>query len=237
MKISPAYKGLFDTRESLTNIFKLHRNHTPANTNLIIVPHAGYEYITEISFAAYNTINQKVKNITIIAPAIYNRIYGSVTSDAEAFETPFGDLKIVRADTTVNNKIIEKETALVCQLPIIKYLFPDVTVTPIIYGCEDYKTIAGIINDQNVFVIVTNLSRFVPERESLQLDKQTSRMIERKRFEDLDIELADGAVGLCAALEFAKHNKQDFIRTGYTNSSKTNGDTSNVVGYGSWYLI
>ena len=61
-------------------------------------------------------------------------------------------------------------------------------------------------------------------------------MIERKQTEDFDNELADGAVGICGAIEFAKKHNLNFIRTGYTNSAKTNGDTSNVVGYSGWYL-
>ena len=118
----------------------------------------------------------------------------------------------------------------------IKYLFPHVTVTPIIYGCEDYKKIAGIIK-RGTTVIVSNLSRYVPERENIKLDEQTSRMIERKQIQDLDMELADGAIGICAAIEFAKQNDLEFVKTGHTNSSQTNHDTSNVVGYGGWYLV
>lgn len=236
MIIKPTYKGLFDTQESLVNIFKLYSSYAPQDVKLIIVPHAGYEFIAETSFAAYNTIDKNVKNITIIAPAVYNRIYGHVTCDAEAFETPFGDLKIQAIDIEVNNKIFEYETALCCQLPLIKYLFPNASVTPVIYGCEDYNSISHILKDR-ISVIVSNLSRFVPERESMKLDNQTARMIERKRIQDLDTELADGAIGVCAAIKFAAANDLEFIRTGLTNSSKTNGDTSNVVGYGSWYLI
>ena len=236
MKISPSYRGLFDTKESLENIFKARKTCSDTGAKLIITPHAAYEYIAEITFGVYATIQQTVENLTIIAPAIYNKIYGSVTTDAEKFETPFGDLKIEAADLEVNNKIFEAESALTCQLPVIKYLFPHVTVTPIIYGCEDYKKIAGIIK-RGTTVIVSNLSRYVPERENIKLDEQTSRMIERKQIQDLDMELADGAIGICAAIEFAKQNDLEFVKTGHANSSQTNHDTSNVVGYGGWYLV
>lgn len=235
MKIIPSYKGLFDTKESLHNLFKLYKKtDSTLDSKLIIVPHAAYEYIADITFSAYGTINPDVKNIKVIAPAVYNKIYGAVTCNASYFETPFGNLKIKAANLDVNNEIFKTETTLTCQLPIIKYLFPEASITPVIYGCEDYKSI--LIGPEPA-VIITNLSRYVPERENIKLDEQISRMIDRKQIQDLDIELADGAVGICAAIEFAKQNNLEFIRTGHTNSAKTNKDNSNVVGYGGWYLI
>ena len=89
---------------------------------------------------------------------------------------------------------------------------------------------------KSVIIIASNLSRFIPEREAVKLDTQTARYIERKQTQDLDIELADGAVGICGAIEYARKNNLQFVQTGLTNSSKVNGDTSSVVGYGGWYL-
>ena len=84
--------------------------------------------------------------------------------------------------------------------------------------------------------IFSNLSRFVPERESLKLDGETSRKIAKLEFQDLDVELADGAIGICGAIKFAKEEKLKFKKTIQSNSSKINNDTSNVVGYCGWYL-
>ncbi len=238
MIIKPDYKGLYDTKESLLTLFKMYTTEGTINSKLVIVPHASYEYTAKTSFSAYNTIKKGTTNITIIAPAVYNRIYGHVSCKAEAFETPFGELKIKNIKLETNNKIFQNETALTAQLPIIKYIFPDTTVTPIIYGCDDYNNIIQIMKTYpSIYVIVTNLSRNVPERENIKLDNQTSRMIERKQIQDLDTELADGALGVCAAIEYAKVNNLEFIRTNLTNSSAVNNDTSNVVGYGSWYLV
>lgn len=242
MKIKPLAAGKYypDNKSELLNLFKeLKSPPNSSDSRLIIVPHAGFEFIREISIKTYSALNDTAENVIIFAPATYNLVYGTVTSDAEAFVTPFGKIAIKPYDTEINNKIFASETALTVQLPFVKYFYPKTTLTPIIYGCEDYKNIAKIIEneiDKSLIIISSNLSRFLPEREALKLDDQTSRMIENKQTEDFDSELADGAVGICGAIEFAKKRTLNFIRTGYTNSAKTNGDTSNVVGYSGWYL-
>lgn len=243
MIIKPTAQGIFYPcgQKDLTELFnKFETAEVNEFSKLIIVPHAGYEYSGELAFKAYGNLDKDVKNIIIIAPAIYNRIYGSVSCNAESFETPFGQVKIKPAELEINNSVFECESALTVQLPIIKYLFPNATVTPVIYGCEDYKYTAEFINKNikdSSIVIATNLSRFVPEREAIKLDGQTARMIERKQIQDLDNELADGAVGICAAIEFAKTQNLNFVQKGLSNSAKTNDDTSSVVGYGAWSLV
>ncbi len=243
MKIRPLAAGKFypDNKSELLNFFES-REYPPnsADSRLIIVPHAGLEFLGEISLKTYTALAENTENILIIAPAIHNRIYGTISTNAEVFITPLGEIRIKSYDTGINNEIFNNETALTVQLPFLKYFYPQATVTPLIYGCEDYKNIANIIEkniDKSLIIIVTNLSRLVPERESIKLDRQTARMIERKQIDDFDSELADGAVGVCAAIEYATKHRLNFICTGLSNSSRTNGDTSSVVGYGGWYLI
>lgn len=236
MEILPKAEGKFypSDKKALLKIFKPAKK-TNIKSRLLIVPHAGHDFIGKNAVTAYNYLDESIENIIIIAPAIYSRIFGSVSCDAEAFLTPFGKIKIFPANLEINNDIFENENALTVQLPFIKYLFPNATVTPIIYGCEDYNNLQNCIDtEKSATVIVSNLSRLVPERESKKLDEQTSRMIERKIIQDLDVELADGAVGICAAIQYLKDNEK-FVNIALTNSAKTNHDTSSVVGYGFWY--
>lgn len=242
MKINSAADGIFypDNKDELFRQFNKYNKHScNLNSRLAIVPHAGYEFSGEIAFQTYNCLDKNINNIVIIAPAIYNKIYGCVTCDAEAFEMLTGEIKILPADLEVNNEIFEYESALTVQLPFIKYFYPESTVTPILYGCEDFRNVTKIIEkyiENSAVVIPSNLSRFIPEREAVRLDEQTARLIERLQTNDLDMELADGAVGICGAIEYAKQHQLKFVQTGMTNSSKVNDDTSNVVGYGGWYL-
>lgn len=243
MNIKPNAEGIFYPKASkaLLNLFSGYHNKIKSeNSKLIIVPHAGYEFSGGLAFKTYQYLKKDLKKILIFAPSIYNKLYGIVTTDAETISTPLGKIKIKPYNCNINNKICETEPALGVQIPLIKHFYPNIFVTPIIYGCADFHSITKIIKEeyeQNVgIVIVTNLSRFVPARQALKLDNHLSRIINKLQIQDLDNELADGAIGICAAIEFAKNQNLKLISAGHNLSSDINGDTSSVVGYGSWYL-
>ena len=61
-------------------------------------------------------------------------------------------------------------------------------------------------------------------------------MIEENYLNNFEQEQACGAVGICGLIEFAKKHNFSLIRIGLTNSAATTGDSSRVVGYGSWFL-
>ena len=242
MEISPNSIGIFYPRfeNELLKLFKrFSRKKINYNSRLVVVPHAGYEFSGRVAFNTYQYLDKTVKNVIVIAPALYKNISGTVSCDAKSFKTPLGSIDILPFDTQMNNNIFATEPSFSVQLPFIKYLLPEAKVIPILYGCEDYNNIMSIIENcihNSAVVIVSNLSRFVPEKESIKLDSETLRKIERLDVEDLDMELADGAIGICAAIKYAKINGFKFIMTAHSNSSKVNDDTSNVVGYGGWYL-
>ena len=242
MKIIPNSVGIFfpSEKNELIKLFnKYRKSQVNSSSRLIIVPHAGYEYSGRVAYNTYKFLDNNVDNVVVIAPAIYKQIYGLVSCSADSFFTPLGDISIKPGDFEYLNEIFSCEPAIGVQLPFVKYFFPNATITPILYGCEDYQNIFQIINDNindSNIIIVSNLSRFVPERESLKLDGETSRKIAKLEFQDLDVELADGAIGICGAIKFAKEEQLKFKKTIQSNSSKINNDTSNVVGYCGWYL-
>lgn len=243
MEITPTAEGKFYPQSSkeLLKFLKKYRYKSKVTTDLAIVPHAGYNYCGEIIFKQINRLNPEKEAVTIIAPVIYHTVYGTVTSNAEAFTCPIGKVDIKSAkNQTINNELFSTEHAITVHIPILKYLFPNIKIIPILYGCENFKNLSKIIEEnisKSNIIISTNLSRFIPERENIKLDNQTARMIKQKQITDLDIEMADGAIGICAAIDYAKKTNKNFIQTAQSNSAAINGDTSNVVGYGGWYLI
>lgn len=216
-------------------------------TRAIIVPHAGYIFSGGLSAKCFQYLDSEIKNIFIFAPSHYTRIFGSVKSDYNEFNTPLGSLVVNTdiindLDFEINNQPFEKEHSLEVQLPFIKKLFPTAKIVPIIYGCEDYNNISKVISKywqdrQNAFIISSDLSHFYPAKETIKIDTYTANLIENNEIRNFEAEMACGAVGICAISNFAKEKGYALIRAGLTNSSESTGDTSRTVGYGGWYLF
>ena len=255
MKIKSTYcAGSFYPAEEkeIIDLFNSFSNGIEANYNsrMIIVPHAGYVYSGALAYKGFCYLDKKVKNIYIIAPAHYQRIYGCAICDYDEFETPLGNIKVNQqanldfakfCECSIINNAFEKEHSIEVQLPFIKYLLPDTQIIPILYGCENFKNLVNTIktlyeNNENAFIISSDLSHFYPEKDATKIDYYSAQMIENKNIQNFEVEQACGAVGICAAVEFAKETNQTFIRLGLTNSAHTTGDSSKVVGYGCWFL-
>ncbi len=255
MKIKSTYcAGSFYPAEEkeIIDLFNSFSNGIEANYNsrMIIVPHAGYVYSGALAYKGFCYLDKNVKNIYIIAPVHYQRIYGCAICDYDEFETPLGNIKVNQqanldfakfCECSIINNAFEKEHSIEVQLPFIKYLLPDTQIIPILYGCENFKNLVNTIktlyeNNENAFIISSDLSHFYPEKDATKIDYYSAQMIENKNIQNFEVEQACGAVGICAAVEFAKETNQTFIRLGLTNSAHTTGDSSKVVGYGCWFL-
>ncbi len=218
-------------------------------SNAIIVPHAGYIYSGELAACGYSYLNPDVETVFIFAPSHYVRLYGSVTTTADFILTPLGKLPVNRklADelnqdfgVEFSGEAFQREHAFETQLPFIQKFVPHASIVPVIYGCENFTNISKIIehydNGANAFVISSDLSHFYPARENIRMDTYTASLIEANETVNFDSDNACGAVGICALMDYAKKKNNSLIRVGLTNSSRVTGDTSSVVGYGSWFM-
>lgn len=216
----------------------------------VIIPHAGYIYSGKLAAKGIQQLKKDAKNVFIFAPAHYERIFGCTVCDYDAFVTPLGDIEVNKeltkeiakfCDCNVGNFVFEKEHSIEVQLPLIKTFLPDAKIIPVLYGCENFKNLAETIehfyeNENNVFIISSDLSHFYPEKEAYKIDNYTARLIEENNLSNFEQEQACGAVGICGLVEFAKKKNFSLIRAGLTNSAAATGDSSRVVGYGSWFL-
>lgn len=245
--------GLFypGEKNEIINMFNDFGNYNANySSRAIIVPHAGYIYSGKLAYKGFSFLDKNVKNIFIFAPAHYERVYGCVVCDYDEFETPLGNIQVNKelsqeianfCDCQIHNFAFEKEHSIEVQLPIIKNLFPEAKIIPVLYGCENFKNLAETIshfwdNKENGFVISSDLSHFYPEKEAFKIDIYTAKMIENNETRDFEMEQACGAVGICGLVNFAKDKGFSLIRAGMRNSAASTGDSSRVVGYGSWFL-
>ncbi len=222
----------------------------PYKSKAIIVPHAGYVYSGDLIARGYSVLDSEAETVFVIAPSHYVRLYGCVIPSADAIETPLGKIflnkKIIdelhqNFGLEYSSEAFSREHAVETQLPFIQKFLPNASVVPIIYGCENYENISKIIarydNGANAFVISSDLSHFYPARENIRTDAFTASLIESNETANFEADNACGAVGICALMNYAKEKGMSLIRLGLSNSAKVTGDTSSVVGYGSWFMF
>ena len=222
----------------------------PYKSKAIIVPHAGYVYSGDLIARGYSVLDSEAETVFVFAPSHYVRLYGCVIPSADAIETPLGKIflnkKIIdelhqNFGLEYSSEAFSREHAVETQLPFIQKFLPNASVVPIIYGCENYENISKIIarydNGANAFVISSDLSHFYPARENIRTDTFTASLIESNETANFEADNACGAVGICALMNYAKEKGMSLIRLGLSNSAKVTGDTSSVVGYGSWFMF
>ncbi|MCI1273221.1 MAG: AmmeMemoRadiSam system protein B [Clostridiaceae bacterium] len=253
---SPSVAGSFytankDELEKQLEYFKGSSiNQYEYKSRAVIVPHAGLVYSGELAYSGLQSLDKGLKTLIIFAPSHHVAFDGLVLSSYDAWETPFGKIKI---DKDINNELnknfrveyndeaFETEHSIEVQLPAIQTLYKDIKIVPILVGRAKYEDITGIINNywsnKNVgFVISSDLSHFYKCEEAEKIDSVTAQMIESNEIHNFQQGQACGYYGILGLLNFAEKEGFSLIRIGLRNSSFVTGDKSNVVGYGTWML-
>lgn len=256
-KIRPAaVAGKFYTKDKdeliqQLEFFQKHRKcDYKASSRAVIVPHAGYIYSGQLANEGFSYLDKNAKKIFIIAPPHYVAVNNVALSSFNFWSTPLGEIEV---DQEINQELVEKfgcefeddafkdEHSVEVQVPFIQKYFPNAKIIPILVG-KHYEKVTKIIahywqNSENAFVISSDLSHFYPSHEARKLDSITAEMVETKDLEKFSPEQACGALGIKALIDFSKHRGYALIRLGLVNSGDATGDTSRVVGYGSWMLF
>lgn len=267
MKIrKPAVAGMFypaDRNELLYLLDALFRSaeETAEKRDLpvsgIIAPHAGYVYSGKTAAYAYNTVlGKSFDTVVVVSPSHREYFPGVSIYDGDAFETPLGIIEIdeeKRKELVYNSKYIfsaeqghRGEHALEVHLPFLQYaLKNDFKLLPIVMGDQKggyidelAEKLAGIYDENMLFVASTDLSHYYPRSIAEELDSNVERRINNFQFEELrkDIERklseacgAGPTVAVMKALHKAgKRNAEVLYRT---DSGEVTRDFSEVVGY------
>lgn len=217
-------------------------------TRGIIVPHAGYVYSGQLASEGFQYLDKKAKNIFIIAPPHYVAVEGAALSSFSKWSTPLGEIDV---NQDINEELLRlfgcefqdeafvQEHSAEVQVPFIQKYLPHAKIIPIL--ASDVNKIEKIIahywhDGECAFVISSDLSHFYPSAEAKKIDNLTAEMIETKNVDKFEHQQACGAVGVCALVNFVKTVGYSLIRVGLVNSGDVTGDTSSVVGYGSWLV-
>ena len=215
----------------------------------VIVPHAGHEYSGELAARGFQYLKNDLEVLFIFAPAHRYPVETLAVTDYDIFETPLGGIythkefteELTKMGVEVNNDAFNNEHSIEVQLPFIKQLMPETNIVPILVGGADFKMISDIIkkfwnNEKTGFIISSDLSHFHNRQEAQRIDFVTADMIENFITDNFLPEQACGYKGICGLIAFARERGFSLMRVGITDSAVKTGNTSSVVGYGSWYL-
>lgn len=236
----------------------------------IIVPHAGYTYSGKTAAITMSTAaNKKYKRIIVIAPSHYVGFEGVALPSYSKCQTPIGDIpvdlealkQIPHNSTFINNeKAHTFEHSLEVELPLIKYLFPETPVLPLVCGRVDDSMIKKIIEalyqfwDNDTFWVISSdfthygqSFQYVPFTDYIpkNLEKLDKGAIEQilelnpsafMNYIDRTGATICGKFPIFVLLSIAKYakDKGEKLKTSlveYTTSGKLTGDYSHTVSY------
>lgn len=226
------------------------KNSYKTKTRAVIVPHAGLVYSGRLACEGISQLDNNIKNVFIFAPAHRVAIHGLGTTSYDAWKTPLGDVKVNR---TIVNELVSKfgvkvtdralapEHAIEVELPFVQTKFKEIKIIPILMGDVNYDEVYKIIkhyypNQENGFIISSDLSHYLPDGTAKVTDEFTAQHIEFGLFDNFTHELACGATGILGLMKFSNENNFSLIRIDMSNSGFITFDKSSVVGYGCWFL-
>ena len=253
---SPVFAGKFypsdkiELENTLKKLFDNTKKDYEITTRAIIVPHAAYQYSGQAAANAFQYLNPSVKNVFIIAPAHYSNFSGIALSSYDYWSTPLGNIKLNREiidELTKYEKInimdeaFSQEHAIEVELPLLQTKLPDAQIIPLLFENFSYEKIADIIsqywdNQENGFIISTDLSHFYSQKDAEKIDLYTANMIETMDISSFHPAQACGSNGLLGLVQFTKDKNFALIRVELTTSGEIGGSDASVVGYGSWIM-
>jgi AmmeMemoRadiSam system protein B len=215
---------------------------------LLIAPHAGYEYCGAVAAHAYALLGRRepiISRVVLLGPAHRVAVLGLAAPEADAFETPLGQVAIDLAalaslggwpPVVRSDRAHEREHSLEVQLPFLQTLLGRFTLVPLVVGDVSAEAVAQALERlwggaETLIVISSDLSHYLPYEQAQAVDRATTQRILR-----LDAGLgpheACGATAINGALLAARRHGLAPRLLDLRNSGDTGGGRDRVVGYG-----
>lgn len=250
----PAVAGLFypaDPRQlaqEIRDFLAAARPHT-LSPKALIAPHAGYIYSGAIAASAYATlqdVSPHIRRVVLLGPTHRVAVRGLALPDAEAFDTPLGQVKLdtegMRAiahlpQVTISGEAHALEHSLEVQLPFLQSVLSDFVLLPLAVGTATADEVAEVLEaiwggEETLIVISSDLSHYLPYAMAQSVDGKTVQDIVSMHT-GLNHEQACGATPINGMILAAR--KHDLVPhlLDLRNSGDTAGSKNQVVGYAS----
>lgn len=217
----------------------------------LIVPHANYHYCAPIAASAYKQIvpfAQEISRVVLLGPAHHEPLLGIATSNADAFQTPLGNVPLDKYAiqqlsqfpfVQVNEAVHHQEHSLEVQLPFLQKILPKFRIIPLVIGQLEDRYISDIINslwqeDNTLFLASSDLSHYLDYTRAVHCDQATANAIENLQAKDIHYEQACGRSAIAGLLLSAQKHGLQAQTLDLRNSGDTQGDKEHVIGYGAW---
>lgn len=224
----------------------------------VIVPHAGYRYSGATAGAGYRAVAARetgVERVVLVGPAHRLPVdgVGVGVCTARAWRTPLGDVPV---DVDTCRRLVEEgaavaaddahapEHSLEVQLPFLLEVLGPVEIVPLLVGRCSPDVVAGVVDrpdvsgddraDDTLVVVSSDLSHHLTEPAARVRDEVTRRAIVEGRPGDIGPQDACGCVAIAGMMLVALEHRLVARPLAMATSAAASGDTSRVVGYGSF---
>jgi len=168
---------------------------TDKSINILIVPHAGYDYSGFVAATGFKQIEGKVINkVIIIGPSHQAWFDGAAIDENDSWQTPLGEVVI---DKTLANNLVNKENdiffssqphnqehSLEVELPFLQTVLKEFKIVPILLSNTNDQVIEKLadlisqnINPKTLLVISSDLSHYPDYQTANQVDQKTIEAI------------------------------------------------------------
>jgi AmmeMemoRadiSam system protein B/AmmeMemoRadiSam system protein A len=217
---------------------------------ILIVPHAGYEYSAPTAGKAYARLKKygdKIKRVVLVGPSHRVAFDGIAASGHEAFITPLGRVPVnkslvreIAKDGVVKvfEGAHEREHSIEVQLPFLQKTLGKFSILPLVYGRVAPETLARELKPflgrkDTIIIFSADLSHYLDYDSARRLDGRTADMISQKTA-GIEDEMSCGGPGINAALILARREHLHPELLDLVNSGDVKGGKAQVVGYGAW---
>ena len=240
-------------RESIRELLnKVEDNSSLPIPKAIIAPHAGYVYSGPIAASAYSCLTkakEKIKRVVLIAPAHKHFVNGIITTKAQGYETPLGQVKIDRnildgltfSYLSINEEAFLGEHAIETHLPFLQVILSKFVLVPLLIGDVEDEQIEKILNElwngpETLIVISSDLSHYHSYEEAKILDKKTADAIIKLNSKEIYNDSACCASGIRGLISIAAKKKMHVTKVDLRNSGDISSVKDKVVGYGAFHF-
>ena len=258
----PAVAGLFypadpgDLRAAVARyVASASDDDTPSGAppKAVIAPHAGYRYSGAVAGAAYAAVaprRGRVERVVLAGPA--HRVpvggVGVSVSTASAWHSPLGDVAVdvdccrdlvAAGGAVAADEAHAPEHSLEVHLPFVQEVLGDVAIVPLVVGRCPPRALADLLDatwggDETLVVVSSDLSHYLEDAAARSRDLRTRHAILEGRAGDIGPYDACGCVPIAGLMLAAEDHGLGARTLAAATSADAAGDTSRVVGYGSF---